>query len=117
MTKSKKPEPPIQNLDALDVIAKRKDGGLDLFIVVSSRLLDTEEHRSLLYNKLNTYLSTIELEEFQAEFARPKAIRILVSPSVAPDAGVASWITSVLAPEVRKLGYELVLEPPKTPSV
>lgn len=102
-------EPPIQNLDSVDIVGKRCDGGVDLTIVVSSDLDDTQEHRDLLGGKLNTYLAVIADEDFQAEFGHPERVRIeeLCHGSLAT--GIAAWLDSI-APVVREHGAELVVE-------
>lgn len=101
-------EPPIQNLDTIDIIGKRRDGGVDLTIVVSSDLDDTEAHRDLLGEKLNTYLAAIADEGFQAELGHPEQVRIeiLCHGELAP--GIAAWLDSI-APVVREHGAELVV--------
>lgn len=70
--------PPIQNLDRMDVAAKRKDGTVDCTIVVSSRLEATTAHQQLLTEKIKNYLKDIHTPEFVREFEQPKLVRIVI---------------------------------------
>jgi hypothetical protein len=63
--------PPIQDLDSVDIAAKRRDGGVDLFIVASQPLDASPETLKSIRQKVNTYLETIELEEFLSEMGWP----------------------------------------------
>jgi hypothetical protein len=45
-------EPPIQNLDAFDIVGERLDGGVDLVVVCSGPLDDSAEVLGLLRRKL-----------------------------------------------------------------
>lgn len=73
-------EAPIQNLDAIDIVRRRQDGGVDLFIVVSAPLTGSGEHQALLLDKIDAYLRRIESPEFQEEMGEPspKRTRIVV---------------------------------------
>ncbi|QDU31504.1 hypothetical protein ETAA8_66630 [Anatilimnocola aggregata] len=80
-------EPPIQDLDNIDIIGVRKDGGVDLAIVASSYMDGSAEHQQLLLDKLQSYLAQLNSDEFQEEFERPapEKTRIIVSFVVEPD--------------------------------
>ena len=67
------PEPPIQNLDRVDVMGWRKDGGVDLAIVASGPLTAEPEIQKLLLDKVEAYLGYINSDEFKAEFENPPA--------------------------------------------
>lgn len=62
---------PIQNLDSIDLIGARRDGGADLMIVVSSFLSASAEHQKLLLDKLQNYLSYLNSPEFATELGPP----------------------------------------------
>lgn len=67
-----KPEwPPIQELDSVDLICKRRDGGVDLIIVASQPIDDSPDTLESIRHKVGTYLTAIGLEEFQAEMGYP----------------------------------------------
>lgn len=57
-------EHPIQSLDSIDILGHRKDGGVDLVIVVSAFLDDTPEHEYLLKQKIQNYVDGIFSDEF-----------------------------------------------------
>jgi hypothetical protein len=67
-----KPEwPPIQDPDNIDIIGKRRDGGVDLAIVASQPIDVSPETLESIRRKVRTYLTVIGLEEFQAEMGHP----------------------------------------------
>jgi hypothetical protein len=70
--------PPIQELDRLDIIGKRQDGGLDLAIVASQPLDDTPETLESIRHKVHTYLQAIALEKFQVEMGHPPLERTTI---------------------------------------
>ncbi|WP_428939444.1 hypothetical protein [Fontivita pretiosa] len=74
-------EPPIQNLDSVDIVGRRKDGGVDLFIVASGPLDPSPQTQRLLLSKVQSYLEQINTPAFQAEFQNPPAekVRIVIS--------------------------------------
>ena len=74
-------ELPIQNLDTVDIAARRKDGGVDLLIVASGPLDPSAETQKLLLDKIQGYLEQIHTPEFQSEFGKPQAdkVRIVIS--------------------------------------
>jgi len=74
-------QPPIQNLDTVDIVGRRKDGGVDLFIVASGPLDPSPQTQQLLLTKVRNYLEQINTPAFQAEFQHPPAekVRIVVS--------------------------------------
>jgi|SRR5688572_14512035 len=78
---------PIQNIDNLDIVGKRKDGGVDLVIVASSKLDGSPEHQRLLLAKIESYLAQLNTPGFQAEFnhPRPEQVNIILSCNEAPD--------------------------------
>jgi hypothetical protein len=74
-------EPPIQNLDSIDLVGRRKDGGVDLLIVASGPLDPSPATQQILLTKLQNYLEGLNTEAFQAEFQHPspEMVRIIVS--------------------------------------
>ena len=80
-------EDPIKNLNEIDVLGKRKNGGVDLVIIISSELEDTDDHHSLFIQKLQNYVNEMRSIEFISEFGETN-LRIIAKVSVEPNAGV-----------------------------
>lgn len=74
-------EPPIQNVDSIDIVGRRKDGDIELFIVASGPLDPSPQTQQLLLDKIQSYLEQLNSQAFQAEFDHPRAdqVRIVVS--------------------------------------
>jgi hypothetical protein len=62
---------PIQALQSIDIMGKRRDGGVDLIITASQPLDDTAEVLESIRRKVGTYLAVIDLDEFQTEMGHP----------------------------------------------
>jgi hypothetical protein len=75
------PEHPIPSLSGLDIVARRKAGGVDLGIVIATPLDADERSQRRLLDKLELYLRFITSAEFQAEFGTPdpSSTRIVVA--------------------------------------
>src|ERR1700686_372677 len=65
------PEPPIQNLDSVDITGQRREGGVDLVIVASSHLDGSLATQKLLTDKLETYIAVLNHPEFIGDFGVP----------------------------------------------
>ena len=63
--------PPIQDLDSIDLIGERKDGGVDLVIVASQPLDDSADTCDSIRAKVSCYLTAIGSEAFQMEYGHP----------------------------------------------
>ena len=61
---------PIQNLDKIDIVGERKDRGVDLVIVVSSALTDSDYHEQLLKTKIQGYTDTIFSDEWISKYGQ-----------------------------------------------
>jgi hypothetical protein len=70
--------PPIQNIDSIDLTGKRRDGGIDLFIVSSSHLDGTAATQQLFKDKLETYVAALAHPEFRQEFGIPHPERMAI---------------------------------------
>ena len=64
--------PPIQNLESLDIVGDRNDGGVDLVIVVSGPLDGSPTTLSLLERKIRNYITELASSEFRAKYRPPK---------------------------------------------
>jgi hypothetical protein len=58
----------IYDVDKLDIMAERKDGGVELYIVSTGPLDDSQNTQTLLLDKIQNYLSYINSDEFKKEF-------------------------------------------------
>lgn len=70
--------PPIQQLDSIDLIGKLRDGGVDLIIAASQPIDDSPETLASIRQKVETYLTVVGLEEFQAEMGYPAPDKITI---------------------------------------
>ena len=63
-------ESPIQNLDRIDMLGRREDGGVDLVIVVSGPLENTANHLERIEVKVRNYIREIGSPQFLESFRR-----------------------------------------------
>ena len=68
----------IFDVNNIDLIAKRKDGGVDLFIISSGEIDASAETQKLLIDKVDQYLGYIQSEEFKKEFSDIKVKKIMI---------------------------------------
>ena len=59
---------PIQNIENIDILGERNDGGIDLCIVVSGYLDDTINHQNLLRSKIQAYSDAIFTDEWESKY-------------------------------------------------
>lgn len=72
-------EDPIQNLESIDIVGERiEDGGVDLVIVVSGVLTDSEHHQGLLLEKTEHYLRQVNSAGFRADHGDPSPERVRI---------------------------------------
>lgn len=104
-------EDPIQNLENIDIVGKRNDGGVDLVLVVSRKLLCSDEHLQLLQTKMQNYLSIINCDEFIRDFGNPSPERtaIKIVCVVPPDPGILDVIKQ-MEPTVRENNASVKVE-------
>ena len=58
----------IYNANEVDIIGKRKDGGVDLLIISSGPLDFSAETQTLLLDKIQNHLGYLQSDEFKSEF-------------------------------------------------
>jgi hypothetical protein len=111
LTKEPMTEAPIQNVEEIDVIAKRVDGGVDTVVIVSSFLDDTPEMEALLKQKIQNYVEGFYSEEFEQEFGTPETTNysILIKCSVRPHDGIFDLVKAV-ADHLAEFGIQLKIE-------
>ncbi|MHC9538367.1 MAG: DUF6572 domain-containing protein [Vulcanimicrobiota bacterium] len=88
---------PIKDLLTIDMIGRRKDGGVDLGIIVSGRLTGSREDQQLLMDKVESYLKAIKSEKFQRDFNNPppRKIQILIKCLVSPEREIVELVKSM----------------------
>jgi len=99
---------PIQNIDQIDIVGKRNDGGLDLVVVVSAPLLDS--HKNILQEKVETYVKAISAPKFleDLEMGEPCQIQILIVSDHPVDRSILEFLKS-LDPIAERVGATLKL--------
>ena len=102
---------PIQALDSIDVLGRRKGGGADLVIIVSSFLDDSPEHEHLLKQKIQNYVDAILSDEFQNDFGNiaNNPYSIILKCTVEPHPNMTSLI-QVIAQYLSGYDIKLTLE-------
>ena len=70
---------PIASTTSIDVMAKRKDGVLELLIVPAGSLDSSPATQKLLLDKIETYLSFLQSEECSSEFGELEASQKLIA--------------------------------------
>ena len=100
-------EPPIQNLDSMDILGRRNDGGIDC-VIVALKLEDTDEHEMLLKQKIQNYVDAIMSEEFAAEFGAfsQANTRIIISCTERPHENIVQLI-EIIAVMIKEYGIAL----------
>lgn len=90
--------PPIQDIEIVDIVGKRNDGGVDLFIVTSSRLDASPETQQLLLDKIQSYLEQLNTDGFQTEFndPTPENTRIVLLCDERPDTAIEELVTQAM---------------------
>ena len=69
-------DPPIQDLESVDIVAPRVNGIVELYIVASGPLDASPQTQKLLLDKVQNYLEMIASPDFQAEFNNPPSERV-----------------------------------------
>lgn len=103
-------ESPIHDPDVIDLVGVRVDGGLDLAIVCSGPLDESDETLRRLYQKTVAYLREIESEKFRERFGASDSasIRILVDCEHVVSTA-AEGLIKALARQAAATGVEITL--------
>ncbi|MEM1263735.1 MAG: hypothetical protein AAGH76_15150 [Pseudomonadota bacterium] len=99
---------PIQDIDSLDIVGKRKDGGVDAVIVVSSLLRAIPAHETLLRNKVQTYTDAIFSDGWQARHG-DGPVTVYIRAVVMPEQGIINLIGAIKQ-HLAEFGVTLFLE-------
>lgn len=66
------------DLKLIDIVAEKKDGAVELFLVCNGYINGEPETQTALLDKMEGYLNHIHSEEFQKEYsARPVVLTLL----------------------------------------
>ncbi|MDQ7825834.1 MAG: hypothetical protein RDV48_23735 [Candidatus Eremiobacteraeota bacterium] len=86
---------PLKDPKIIDGIGKRKEGGIDLFILAAGKL--EAEHQSLLLEKVECYLKAINSEKFRNDFKNPSPARthIVIKCAMAPDEVMTRFVRAM----------------------
>jgi hypothetical protein len=68
----------IYNADTIDLIAERKEGGLDMFIISSGSIDASPDTQKLLLDKIDNYVGYINSEDFSKEFPEMEKDKIRI---------------------------------------
>jgi hypothetical protein len=103
-------DPPIQNLDAFDLVGERLDGGVDLVISCSGPLDESVGTLRLIEQKVTGYLVAIAHENFAKAYpaAQGGPVRIFISCEHSVSPGARGMIASLKA-KAAQSGINLLL--------
>jgi len=103
-------QPPIQNIDAFDVVGQRKDGGVDLVVSCTGQLDSSSGTLELIERKIAAYLVTIAHPNFVRTYraAERGPVRIFISCEFSISVA-AQAIIDALAVKAAKQGVTLLL--------
>lgn len=87
----------IHNIDKIDIMAKRKDGGVDMFILSDGILDSSTETQTKLMDKIQNYLGYINSTNFKNEFGQlqPEQIKIVLECENKPDEIICKLFTKI----------------------
>jgi len=63
--------PPIQNVESVDVIGKKPDGGVEMYICASQPIDDSPETLETIRQKVAYYLDVFDVSDFLSEMEYP----------------------------------------------
>lgn len=83
--------------DSIDIIGKRNDGGIDLYIISSGKLDDSVEQQTLLLDKIENYLIYLNSSDFVRDFplisTGNKHIKLKISEN--PSNTMIKWFSEI----------------------
>jgi hypothetical protein len=90
----KNSDSPIKDIYSIDMIGRRRDGGVDLGIIISQKMTASMEHQQLLMDKVEAYLKAINSDRFRNDYGDPPPSKtvILVKCLVSPDHVIAALV-------------------------
>jgi hypothetical protein len=103
-------ESPIHDPDVIDLVGVRVDGGLDLAIVCSGPLDESDDTLRRLHQKIVAYLREIQSEPFRERFGASNAARVrIVVDCEHPVSTAAEGLINALARQAATSGVEIAL--------
>lgn len=99
--------PPIQNLEAIDVVGRRRDGGTDLFIACTGALDDSPDTLGRVKSKVMGYLLTAANYSGGIDQSATQAVRVVIVCQYSISALAEGMINS-LARIAKGQGVELI---------
>lgn len=101
----------IVNPNNIDILGIRKDGGVDLKIISSGELDDSESTQKLLLDKIENYLGYISSDEFRQECpdASAQNTYIILQLSEKPPALISELVTKII-PWVAEYGATFTVQ-------
>ena len=87
----------VYDVNAIDIIGERNDGGIDLFIISSGKLEDSVEQQTLLLDKIENYLVYLSGTEFTKDFPNVSTEKIYIKLKVCerPSDMTMKWLSEV----------------------
>ncbi len=108
----RKQNPAVRNLDKIDLAARAKDGGADLFIFTDENSLDASPNtQGLLREKVENYLTYINSLDFKNKFegAAKNNTNIIIDFKVDPESTLLEFIRSMI-PRVQECNANIKVE-------
>ena len=105
----------IYDVDKVDLMAKRNDGGLDMFIISSGSIDDSPRTQNLLLDKVDNYLRYVNSNDFIVEFpeVRKDNVKIILEfEKQAPE--LLLDLCEKIAPWAEDNGVRFIVISPKT---
>ena len=102
---------PLEAIENIDIIIVKKDGRVNLGIVISGFLNNDLETQKILLKKINNYLEYINSEEFSEEFGKPSPTktRICLFCSTEPHKEIIEIIAGI-KPQVKQWNSSIEIE-------
>lgn len=87
----------VYDVNSIDIIGERNDGGIDLFIISSGKFEDSVKQQTLLLDKIENYLVYLGGTEFKKDFPNVSSENIYIKLKVyeKPSDVTMKWLSEV----------------------
>lgn len=87
----------VYDVNSIDIIGERNDGGIDLFIISSGKFEDSVKQQTLLLDKIENYLVYLGGTEFKKDFPNVSIENIYIKLKVyeKPSDVTMKWLSEV----------------------
>ena len=104
----------IYDVNAIDIIGERNDGGIDLFIISSGKFEDSVEQQTLLLDKIENYLVYLNSNDFKKDFPKASSDNKYIKLKVRerPSDATMKWLKEIAA-WIQSNGAKFSIECPK----